>query len=136
MIQQQLNFFGPQARFHHLGIAVRSISEACPELEQVEDPIQGVAVAFAQIDGLSIELVQPATVGSPVDANLRKGVKLIHICMEVPALDAAVTECRQHGFHRISKPVPARAFDQRRIVWVFSKTYGLFELLENPNIAE
>ena len=132
MMTHQLNFFGPDARFHHVGIAVHSISDACPGVEPIEDPTQGVAVGFAKLEGLSIEFVQPAKEGSPVDENLRNGVKLIHICIEVPEIDAAVAECRQHGFHRISSPVPAKAFDDRRIVWVFSNTYGLFELLENP----
>ena len=135
-MEHQLNFFGPGARFHHVGIAVRSISETCPDVEQIEDPIQGVAVAFAQIEGLAIEFVQPAKEGSPVDENLQNGVKLIHICIEVPELDAAMAEGRKHGFHRISAPVPAKAFDHRRIVWVYSNTYGLFELLENPTPTE
>ena len=131
-MEHKLNFFGPDARFHHVGIAVRSISDTCPGIEQTIDPIQGVAVAFAEIEGLSVEFVQPAKDGSPVDESLRNGIKLIHICIEVPELTSALSECQKHGFRRISSPVPATAFDQRHIVWVYSNTYGLFELLENP----
>ena len=97
---------------------------------------QGVAVAFANIDGLAVELVQPARAGSPIDESLRKGTKLIHICIEVPSLDAALAESRNNGFLQISAPAPATAFDGRRIVWVFSDMYGLFELLENSHLEK
>lgn len=136
MFEHQLDFFGPDAHFHHVAIAVRSISETCPDLDQVVDPIQGVAVAFAKIAGLSVEFVQPAKNPSPVDAALQSGTKLIHVCVEVPDLDLALSECREFGFRRISSPVPAKAFDDRKIVWVFSNTFGLFELLENPQASK
>lgn len=129
-MQKHLQFFGPDARLHHVGIAVRSINEAVPGLNSVEDPIQGVRVAFADLAGLTIELIEPASENSPIDQSLTKGIKLLHICIEVPSLETAIDECQKHGFRKISTAQPAIAFDMRRIVWVFSTMFGLVELVE------
>ena len=127
---KQLQFFGPSARLHHVGVAVRSIEHAIPGLQSVEDPIQQVRVAFADLAGLTIELIEPASEKSPIDQSLKKGIKLLHICIEVPSLDAALKICAENGFRKISSMQPAVAFDMRKIVWVFSAIFGLVELVE------
>lgn len=127
-----LDFFGEDARFHHVGIAVRSIKEVSPSSEPIIDPIQKVAVAFVCMNGLVLELIEPYGDASPITRSLEKGVKLLHVCYEVPDLQTALQACRKRGFHGISRPVPAIAFDNRKIVWAFSIQYGLFELLEGP----
>jgi methylmalonyl-CoA/ethylmalonyl-CoA epimerase len=127
---KQLQFFGPSAKLHHVGIAVHSIETAIPGLESVEDPKQQVRVAFADLAGLTIELIEPASENSPIDQSLKKGIKLLHICIEVPSLDAALKICAKNGFRKISSVQPAVAFDMRKIVWVFNTVFGLVELLE------
>jgi len=127
---KQLQFFGPSARLHHVGIAVPSIEHAIPGLVSVEDPIQQVRVAFADFAGLTIELIEPASEKSPIDQSLKKGIKLLHICIEVPSLEAALKICAESGFRKISPVQPAIAFDMRKIVWVFNAVFGLVELLE------
>jgi methylmalonyl-CoA/ethylmalonyl-CoA epimerase len=127
---RQLQFFGPTARLHHVGMAVRSIEDAIPGLLSVEDPIQGVRVAFADLAGLTIELIEPASEKSPIDQSLKKGIRLLHLCVEVASLEDALEYCRKHGFRKISMPQPAVAFDMRRIVWVFNTAFGLVELVE------
>ncbi len=126
----QLQFFGPSARLHHVGIAVRSIEDALPGLQSVEDPIQHVRVAFADLAGLTIELIEPASDKSPIHQSLKKGTKLLHICIEVPSLDAALKFGIENGFRKISSVQPAVAFDMRKIVWVFNMVFGLVELVE------
>ena len=125
-----LEYFGPGARFHHVGLAVSSIDATVPGLEKTEDPVQRVRVAFADFSGLAVELIEPACADSPVDASLKKGVKLLHVCIEVPSLESALEHGRRHGFRRISAPAPAAAFQMRGIVWVFHGAFGLVELLE------
>ena len=126
----KLDFFGPKARFHHVGMAVHSIEEAVAGLETVEDPIQRVKIGFVEFSGLTVELIEPASGKSPIDASLKKGTKLLHVCIEVPSLENALEHCKKHGFRRISKEVPAIVFEKRKIVWVFSSIFGLVELLE------
>jgi len=123
-------FFGKEARFHHIGLAVKSIEEVCPECQPFAEQTQRVSLAFIDFNGVRIELLEPLGDASPIAKNLRDGVKLLHLCYEVADLEEAVELSRSAGFHRLTRPVPTPVFDNRRIVWVFSKQYGLFELLE------
>ncbi len=124
------NFFGEHAEFEHAGIAVRSISNAAECVEKTEDPVQGVNVAFMYIHNFRIELIEPIAEKSPITNILDKGQSLYHLCFRVPDIKLALETARKHGFHCIAKPVPAAAFNENKIAWVFSKIYGLFELIE------
>ena len=128
-----MDFFGPGARFHHAGIVVKSIEEAFLNVEKTNDPIQKVSVAFFSLNGLNIELIEPADENSPVNDSLKKGMKLLHLCYSVPDLKKALAKARKHGLHKVSSPSPAAAFDNKNIIWVYSNTYGLFELIEEPD---
>lgn len=123
-------FFGKEARFHHIGLAVKSIRAVSPSSEVFVEPRQRVSLAFILLNGIRIELLEPFGDKSPIARSLHEGVKLLHLCYEVPDLEAAVELCRPAGFHRLGPPVPTAVFVDRRVVWVFSKQYGLFELLE------
>ena len=124
------NFFGEHAEFEHAGIAVRSISDTAEGVEITEDPIQRVNVAFIYINDLKVELIEPLAEKSPITNILKKGQSLYHLCFRVPDINNALETARKHGFHCIARPVPAKAFNEKKIAWVFSKTYGLFELVE------
>ena len=125
-----INFFGEYAEFEHAGIAVRSISNAVHNAEKTEDPIQRVNVAFISVNNFKIELIEPLTVESPIRNILDKGQSLYHLCFKVPDIKRALETARKHGFHCIASPVPAKAFNDKKVAWVFSKVYGLFELVE------
>jgi methylmalonyl-CoA/ethylmalonyl-CoA epimerase len=124
------SFFGPNARLHHVGVAVKSVTEAGSVEQSWVDPTQGVEVAFIKVHGLTIELVAPATEHSPVDESLKAGIKLVHLCFEVPCLNDALEHSRKSGFHRVRPVTEAVAFGGRRITWVYHPTFGLCELLE------
>ena len=127
-----LPLLGPGAVFDHVGIAVRSIAEvAGPDVEIVDDCRQGVSVAFVSLGGATLELIQPLGDGSPVDSSLQQGHTLVHLCFRVPSLDAAVRSARRCGLHRVARPVPAKAFHDRPIVWLYGRTVGLIELVED-----
>jgi len=124
------NFFGDDAVFHHIGMAVPLISDISPGSQPVKDDIQKVFVAFISLNGVNIELIEPDGSDSPVALSIKKGIKLLHICYEVVNIDEALNECRKYKFHCIARPQPASAFNDNKIAWVYSKHYGLFELLE------
>ncbi len=126
------NLFGKGARFHHVGIGVRSIEKSVNGLKIFEDPIQHVRVAFTSIAGLPVELIESASNESPIDRSLSKGMKLMHLCYEVPSLNTAIEVSKPHGFRAFSKAEPAVAFEMRKILWLFHPLFGLFELVENP----
>lgn len=124
------SFFGPGARFHHVGLAVESIRAVSPASDPRVEHAQKVSLAFVSLDGVTVELLEPFGDDSPILRNLRAGVKLLHLCFEVPDLEAAVTAGKAAGFHRISRPVETEVFPGRSVVWVHSPHCGLVELLE------
>jgi methylmalonyl-CoA/ethylmalonyl-CoA epimerase len=128
-------FFGKEASFHHVGLAVKSIREVSPSSDIVVNKTQGVSMAFIRLYGITIELLEPLGDTSPIARSLQTGVKLLHLCFEVPDLDVALDVCRSAGFHRVSRPVTVPEFEGRKVVWVFSRQYGLFELLEQDHGA-
>jgi methylmalonyl-CoA/ethylmalonyl-CoA epimerase len=131
--QPELNFFGDDARFHHIGMAVPSIREVSPDSRITKDEIQNVFVSFVSLNGVNIELIEPEGTDSPILLSLKKGIKLVHICYEVDDIEEALKECRKHRFHCIARPQPAAAFNNNKIAWIYSRHYGLFELLEKQN---
>lgn len=126
----ELSAFGAGARLHHVGMVVSSIADHCPACEPIHDPRQRVRVAFVRLDGVQVELIEPAGPGSPVRRSLERGTKVVHLCWQVPDLEAALEAAAAAGFRRLAAPVPAIAFGGRRIAWCLSPTYGLVELLE------
>jgi methylmalonyl-CoA/ethylmalonyl-CoA epimerase len=123
--------FGEGSRLHHIGLAVRSIAAVAPEVEATRDAAQRVAVGFVDLHGAVVELIEPLGDDSPVTRQLEQGQRLVHLCYEVQDLDGAMAHAREHGFHTLHRPIPAPAFDGRRIGWVFHAHFGLVELLES-----
>ena len=125
-----LECFGPAARFHHVGIAVSAIRDILPACRPTYDPIQKVNVALVLLNGLRLELIEPAGEDTPISLSLKKGIKYLHVCFEVDDVNAVLRRSRQYGFHLIRQPAPAVAFDKRRVAFVFSRAFVLIELLE------
>ena len=127
--------FGPAAELDHVGMAVEAIAGRGAGLPTTDDPVQRVKLAFLSLHDAPVELVEPGDAHSPVSRLLGAGQHLYHLCFRVPNLQEAVEEARRHGFHRLGKPVPAPALGGRPIAWVFSREYGLFELVEAVDAA-
>jgi methylmalonyl-CoA/ethylmalonyl-CoA epimerase len=126
-----IDLFGAGAAFHHVGLVVADIDAAQPGLTKHIDAHQQVTVAFADIHGTTVEFIAPMSADSPVAANLAKGIKLAHLCYAVPNLEAAIDHAAKKGVRLIARPVPAVAFEGRRIAWLFHRNLGLFELVES-----
>ncbi len=126
-----LQFFGPSAKLHHIGLAMKQISNQYLDQEEItEDPIQRVKVGFVSIADASIELIQPINDQSPINTSLEKGNKFVHLCFEVDDIHESLRCAALHQFKVIHRPVPAIAFSNRNIAWVYHREWGLFELLE------
>lgn len=129
-------------RLHHIGVVVRSVKESgAVYAEQlgmralgpaVHDPLQRVIVQFWAQEGndTSIELIEPVGDDSPVTSFLKKGGGPAHLCYEVDDLERTLRSVRQKGGIVISGPVPATAFDQRRIAFVLLREIGVTEFVE------
>ena len=131
----------------HVGVAVPSLGPTTELLSNLfgykvvsgpfDDPIQKVAVSFlakSDEDVAEIELIAPLSVDSPITSMLAKsGGGAYHLCFETSDLEEALLHAKKNGCMVVSPPVPAVAFDGRRIAWIYTRSRQLFELVEsNP----
>lgn len=130
-------------RLHHVGYVTASIAGSVDEYAKatglawdgriIHDPLQMVSVAFLRSDDgslASVELVEPAGRRSPVNRFLASGGGLHHICIEVADLNAYIEGSKAAGCTLVRVPMPAVAFDGRKIAWITTPTGQLIELLQ------
>ena len=129
-VMKSIDIFKENCRFHHIGLSVKSINSLFPEAKPVIDPIQKVKVAFINLQGVTIELLEPLDEKSPIYNNLINNNKLCHICFEVSNINNAINNGEKKGFHVIQKPVPAVALGNRKICFLFHSDYHIIELLQ------
>lgn len=133
----------PPLTLHHVGFVVADIAPAMEgflrslnaswDRRIIEDPVQRVKVAFltTRPGEPQIELVEPVGERSPVRKFLlEKGGGLHHFCYEASSLQVELRAFRSRGAILVQPPVPAVAFDGRRIAWVLTRENLLVELLE------
>jgi methylmalonyl-CoA/ethylmalonyl-CoA epimerase len=128
--------------FHHIGVATYNLEKSIAGYQQIgytwqdelifEDPIQRVRIAFMINGGHPIiELVAPLDETAPVNKILEKSKTTpYHTCYEVADIQAKIGEWRKLRFIPLSQPVPAIAFDQRLICFMYHPDMGLIELLQ------
>ena len=128
----------------HVGVAVSSLGPTTELLSNLfgykvvsgpfDDPIQKVTVCFlAKTDeaGTEIELIAPTSEDSPIRSMLAKeGGGAYHLCFQTSDIDGALAHARKTGCIIVASPVPAVAFDGRRIAWIYTRSRQLFELVE------
>jgi methylmalonyl-CoA/ethylmalonyl-CoA epimerase len=131
------------SRVHHIGYVTASIADSADEYSRVtglgwdgriiHDPLQMVSVAFLSSgDGgfAMIELVEPAGHRSPVKQFLKAGGGLHHLCLEVGDLPRHIEASRDVGCTLVRVPLPAVAFNGRKIAWITTLNGQLIELLQ------
>lgn len=132
-------------RLHHVGFVVRSIDKVVKRYADTlglvwdgkvfHDPIQTVRVTFLYHPGSeqtqpALELVEPESDESRVAKFLKKGGGMHHLCYEVESLDGWVAHIEAIGGLVVQTPVPAVAFDGRKIAWVYTREMLLVEYLQ------
>lgn len=128
-------------RFHHVGVAVKSIDDALEYyrdvfgFEQISEPIhveaENVRVCFIRTEpGVLIELVEGIGDQSPVQSVLDRFTGgTYHICYQVNDLDHAISELRAHRC-RPFKRFEVAAPDPSRFAFLLTPDRQLFELCE------
>jgi methylmalonyl-CoA/ethylmalonyl-CoA epimerase len=132
-----------RSRLHHVGFVVASIADAIGHYQRslgvawdgvvIADPLQMARVTFLPSNlsaEATVELVEPAGRRSPVRAFAEGGGGLHHICYEVPDLAAQLVESEAAGNTLVRVPLPAKAFEGRRIAWVRTPAGALIEYLQ------
>jgi methylmalonyl-CoA/ethylmalonyl-CoA epimerase len=126
--------------YHHTGVATKDIEITSAfyknigysQSQIVIDEIQNVRICFlSKKNSPLVELVEPINDRSPVNEILKKNGNIpYHFCYEVDGLTEAILEMKKSGFIKIINPVPAKAFNNRLICFLYNKDVGLIELLE------
>ncbi len=128
----------------HIGIAVKSLSDAIPyyerllgtpcyAIEEVAD--QRVKTAFFKIGQTKIELLESTDSEGPVGKFIeKKGEGIHHIAFAVNGLEGALEEAKAHGIQLIDA-APRKGAEGLHIAFLHPKsTFGvLTELCEDKN---
>ena len=122
----------------HIAIAVKSLQESIkvytsllgvePELETIT--AEKVNTAVYDLDGVSLELIEPIGDDSPITKFLqKKGEGLHHVCLKVDSLEETMTELKEKGIEIIDE-TPKIGAGGTKIVFIHPKSTGgvLFEL--------
>ncbi|MFI5420435.1 MAG: VOC family protein [Nitrososphaerales archaeon] len=127
---------------HHLGIAVSEIGKSADlyvrnfgyrlASEVIHDPLQGAYVQFLRLPGdrTYLELVQPDGPASKLSQAVKSGGGLNHVCYAVDDIEMACKQLCAKGLFLIAAPVPAVAFQGRRIAWLMGSDRVITELVE------
>jgi methylmalonyl-CoA/ethylmalonyl-CoA epimerase len=126
--------------FHHIGVATNNITLTAKQYsifgyeifsEIIFDPIQNVYIAFLEKEGFPrVELVAPVNENSPILNTINKnGTIPYHFCYEVDNIFEEVNKLKKLKFILISKIVPAVAFENRLVCFLYNRDAGLIELL-------
>jgi methylmalonyl-CoA/ethylmalonyl-CoA epimerase len=132
-------------KLHHVGIVTKQLTECIAIYEAlgyskakcVYDPVQMASIALMyRHSDVMIELIAPVGLKSPAHKWLQR-IKAgpYHICYETESLAEAMGFMEQHEFIVLMDPVPAMAFDGRRVAFLWSSATGLVELVESCRSA-
>jgi methylmalonyl-CoA/ethylmalonyl-CoA epimerase len=128
-------------KIDHIGIAVKSLSEAVPIWTAIlgrnvsgEEavPAEKVRVAFFGEGPGRVELIEPTDPDSPIARHLdRRGSGIHHICLAVPDLEAALESAEAAGVEALPPRIRLGA-GGHRVAFFHPRTTGgvLIELSE------
>ncbi|MEE2903327.1 MAG: methylmalonyl-CoA epimerase [Myxococcota bacterium] len=130
-------------RLDHVAVAVSDIKQAidafeaslgieCEKTEEV--PTESAQVAFFDLGGPHLELVQPTSEDSAMGKSLQKrGEGLHHICLEVENIEIAMAAMKSKGI-RLINDEPRPGANNSKICFVHPKSMNgvLIELVEKP----
>lgn len=125
-------------KIDHIAIAVNSLQESIkvytpllgvePELETIS--AEKVNTAVYDLNGVSLELIEPIGDDSPINKFLQKnGEGLHHVCLKVGSLEETMDELKEKGIDIIDE-TPKIGAGGKKIVFLHPKSTGgvLFEL--------
>jgi methylmalonyl-CoA/ethylmalonyl-CoA epimerase len=126
---------------HHVGVVTNNTENTAKTFIEIGysssgriiDNIQNVAIELLiNESNVIIELIEPLDNNSPVFNFLKKnGVCSNHICYEVENIVKVISELKKKKFICLFDPVPAIAFKNRLITYLYHKDAGLIELIES-----
>ena len=123
----------------HRQYVVKNIDKAKKQMETIGftfeeliiDNDRNIYLAFGEMCGYKVELVAPINSGTPVDTFLDKiGPTPYHICYKSNEIEADIERLQQRRFKVTIPLAPAVAFGGKRVVFLYSLSIGLIEIVE------
>ncbi len=130
-------------RFNHIGIFVNKISDGISEFKKIikikkkskiiKDKNLKVKVIFIiDYQNICYELVEPFGKNNPVSKTLEKRVNILnHLAYESKNFEKDLRKLINKGFRMISKPIKAKAFNDRKVTFLINKLNLIIELIES-----
>ena len=127
----------------HIGYAVKNIEKAKKSFEvlgyefgdTIQDNDRNIFISFGKLDNYKIELVaeniQNGEGITPISTYIQKiGACPYHICYKSENIENDIETLKKNRF-KITVPLaPAIAFGGRRVVFMYSLSVGLIEIVE------
>ena len=139
-------------KIHHFGYLVNNIDDAVADFQKlgyvvssslIFDEKRKIFIQFLEFNptntikneivsgGTRIELITPAQGCELFSKRLRSlGSIPYHICYECQDFKEKILELQAEGFLLIREPQVAPAIENRQVVFMYSNSIGLIELLE------
>ncbi len=131
-------------KLDHLGLVVEDIQKYFDEFLSPVLGIKEMSAIYTDHNQLSkiafvktgndcrIELIEPLNESSPVSQVLkRKKGSLHHMCFTAGDFEQDIKRLLDNKCLMISGPKPAAAFGNRRVVFFFTPTYEVIEIVES-----
>lgn len=128
-------------KIDHIGYVVKDIEKAKNSMQflgyifgsTIEDKERNIRISFGELDGYRIELVAPyeRLEDNPINTYLSKiGPTPYHICYKSDNIEVDIEKLTKARF-KVSIPLsPAVAFGNKRVVFMYSLSVGLIEIVE------
>ena len=129
--------------FHHIGIIVKDLKigelqfKNLSNLRRISKKIIidkkiGVKILFLKSTHHPlIELISPLKKNSPISLSLKKNVNLInHIAYVSEKFSYDIEHLKNKGLLQITKPIPAKAFKGKKVVFFLNKLNFIIEVIE------
>ncbi|MFH0861124.1 MAG: VOC family protein [Candidatus Altiarchaeota archaeon] len=135
-----------ELKFHHLGYATENLDETIGAFESLgftlintaKDENQNIRIAvLRKPDHPLVELITPDNPHNPVNRFLKNNYAIpYHMAYTAKNFDKTLKTLREKGFVVATKLLPSRAFNNRKIVFLYKKQTGLIELMEEIDIPD
>ena len=128
----------PGLSFHHIGVACRNLDAEervyalmgyVREGNDFEDPVQGIGGRFLTGAGPRLELLIELPGSGMLTPWLRKGIRLYHLAWVAKDLHQASADLVSSRARVVVEPVPAVAFNGRKITFLMLPNLQLIELI-------
>ena len=127
-------------KIHHIGFLTNKISQTLSDFKslnykkkgpKIDDKLLMVNIQFIKNSKNIIELVEPYKKNYGLKMILGKKIYAYHFAYKVRNLSNEIKKLKKKNFKLIVNPVPAKAFNNKKIAFLTMKNGFIIELIES-----